>query len=158
MTAENLAAKYGIAQDEVDEYGVLTQKRFAAAQEAGRFADEIAPIELPGKKGAAVQFAKDEHNRPDTTVESLKKLPKVFKKDGVIHAGAASGICDGAGALVIATREFADKQGLKPLGQLIGWGISGCDPDDHGHRPRAGHPPALDAHRAQALATSTSSR
>src|SRR5207244_3493612 len=83
---------------------------------------------LPGKKGATVQFARDEHNRPDTTVESLAKLPKVFKKDGVIHAGAASGICDGAGALILATKAFADKRGLKPIGKLLGWGISGCDP------------------------------
>ncbi|HXM76799.1 MAG TPA: acetyl-CoA C-acyltransferase, partial [Thermoanaerobaculia bacterium] len=125
MTAENLATKYNISQREVDEYSVLSQKRFAAAQEAGRLADEIAPIELPGKKGTTVQFAKDEHNRPDATVEGLAKLPKVFKKDGVIHAGAASGICDGAGALILATRAFADKRGLKPIGRLLGWGISG---------------------------------
>src|SRR3954453_8626870 len=128
MTAENLAVKYGIGQREGDEYSVGSQKRFAAAQESGRFADEIAPMELPGKKGAVVQFARDEHNRPDTTVESLAKLPKVFKKDGVIHAGAASGICDGAGALTLATPESADERGKKPLAKLIGWGISGCDP------------------------------
>ena len=85
-------------------------------------------MELPGKKGSVVQFSRDEHNRPETTVEGLAKLPKVFKKDGVIHAGAASGICDGAGALVLATRQFAEKRGFKPLGRLLGWGISGCDP------------------------------
>ena len=135
MTAENLAVKYNISQREVDEYSVLSQKRFAAAQEGGRLSEEIAPMELPGKKGATVQFARDEHNRPDTTVESLAKLPKVFKKDGVIHAGAASGICDGAGALVIATRAFADKRGLKPIGRLLGWGISGCDPSIMGIGP-----------------------
>ena len=77
MTAENLASKYGISQREVDEYSVLSQKRFAAAQEAGRLSDEVAPMELPGKKGAVVQFARDEHNRPETTLESLAKLPKV---------------------------------------------------------------------------------
>src|SRR6202171_2493830 len=81
MTAENLATKYGISQREVDEYSVLSQKRFAAAQEGGRFAEELAPMELPGKKGATVQFARDEHNRPATTVEALAKLPQVFKKD-----------------------------------------------------------------------------
>jgi acetyl-CoA acetyltransferase family protein len=135
MTAENLAAKYGISQREVDEYAVQSQKRFAAAQEGGRLAEEIAPMDLPGKKGATVQFARDEHNRPDTTVEGLAKLPKVFKKDGVIHAGAASGICDGAGALVIATRAFAEKRGLKPIGKLLGWGISGCDPSIMGIGP-----------------------
>src|SRR5207248_10483300 len=109
-------------------YSVRSQKRFAAAQEGGRFAEEIAPMELPVKKGVTVQFGRDEHNRPDTTVEGLAKLPKVFKKDGVIHAGAASGICDGAGALVLATKAFSDKRGLKPLGKLLGWGISGSDP------------------------------
>ena len=135
MTAENLATKYNISQKEVDEYAVLSQKRFAAAQEAGRLSDEIAPMELPAKKGQTVQFARDEHNRPDTTVEGLAKLPKVFKKDGVIHAGAASGICDGAGALVLATRAFAEKRGLKPIGKLLGWGISGCDPSIMGIGP-----------------------
>src|SRR5437016_4937227 len=127
MTAENLAAKYGISQREVDEYSVQSQKRFAAAQEGGRFSEEIAPMELPGKKGAVVSFARDEHNRPDTTVESLAKLPKIFKKDGGIHAGAARGNCDGAGALVLSTAQFAQKRGLKPIGRLLGWGISGCD-------------------------------
>src|SRR5256712_10055098 len=89
LTAENLATKYGISHKEVDEYSGQNPNAFAAAQEGGRFSEEIAPIDLPGKKGATIQFARDEHNRPDTTVESLAKLPKVFKKDGVIHAGAA---------------------------------------------------------------------
>ena len=128
MTAENLATQYGLTQAQVDEFAVQSQRRFAAAQEGGRFAAEIAPIELPGKKNTTITFAKDEHNRPETTVESLAKLPKVFKKDGVIHAGAASGICDGAGALVISTRAYAEKKGLKPLGRLVGWGVAGCDP------------------------------
>jgi acetyl-CoA acetyltransferase family protein len=148
MTAENLAVKYGISQREVDEYSVLSQKRFAAAQEAGRFSDEIAPMEVPGKKGV-VQFARDEHNRPETTVEGLAKLPKVFKKDGVIHAGAASGICDGAGALVIATRQFAEKRGAKPIGRLVGWGISGCDPSIMGIGPAPAIRRALERHEAK---------
>ena len=148
MTAENLAVKYSISQKEVDEYSVSSQKRFAAAQEGGRLAEEIAPLELPGKKGTTVQFAKDEHNRPETTVEGLGKLPKVFKKDGVIHAGAASGICDGAGALIIATRQFAEKRGLKPIGRLLGWGISGCDPDIMGIGPAPAIRRALERHEA----------
>ncbi|MFL5458699.1 MAG: acetyl-CoA C-acetyltransferase [Myxococcales bacterium] len=135
MTAENLASKYGISQREVDEYAVLSQRRFAAAQEAGRLSEELAPMELAGKKGQTINFGRDEHNRPDTTVESLAKLPKVFKKDGVIHAGAASGVCDGAGALVISTRQFADKRGLKPIGKLLGWGTAGCDPSIMGIGP-----------------------
>ncbi|TMA38769.1 MAG: acetyl-CoA C-acyltransferase, partial [Deltaproteobacteria bacterium] len=149
MTAENLATKYSISQKDVDEYSVQSQKRFAAAQEAGRFADEIAPMDLPGKKGTTIQFARDEHNRPDTTVESLSRLPKVFKKDGVIHAGAASGICDGAAALVLATRQFAERKGLKPLGRLTGWGISGCDPSIMGIGPAPAIRRALQRHEAK---------
>ena len=134
ITAENLAVQYKLSQDEVDEYSVLSQRRFAAAQEAGRLAEEIAPLELKSKKGS-VTFAKDEHNRPETTVEGLKKLPKIFKKDGVVHAGAASGICDGAASTVMATRSYVEKRGLKPIGRLINWGISGCDPSIMGIGP-----------------------
>ena len=148
MTAENLAVKYGISQRDVDEYAVSSQKRFAAAQEGGRLSEEIAPMELPGKKGATIQFARDEHNRPETTVEGLAKLPKIFKKDGVIHAGAASGICDGAGALVLSTRAFAEKRGLKPIGKLIGWGISGCDPSIMGIGPAPAVRRAFERHNA----------
>jgi acetyl-CoA acetyltransferase family protein len=135
MTAEKLGAEYGITQEQVDEYSVLTQKRFGEAQAQGRFAAEITPVTLPGKKGTTVTFDKDEHGRPDTTLEGLKKLPKVFKKDGLIHPGAASGICDGAAALVVASRAYADKKGLKPLARLTGWGISGCDPTVMGIGP-----------------------
>jgi len=127
ITAENLAEQYKISQDEVDEYSVLSQKRFAAAQEGGRLKAEIAPVELKSRKGS-VLFEKDEHNRPDTTLEGLKKLPKVFKKDGVVHAGAASGISDGAGSVVMSTRTWAEKKGLKPLGRLVNWASAGCDP------------------------------
>ncbi|MFP5284235.1 MAG: thiolase family protein, partial [Thermoanaerobaculia bacterium] len=98
------------------------------------FADEISPIEIKSKKGV-VSFAKDEHNRPETTVEGLKKLPKVFKKDGVVHAGAASGISDGAGSLVMSTRSWAEKKGLKPLGRLVNWASAGCDPKIMGIGP-----------------------
>ncbi|RKH15141.1 acetyl-CoA C-acetyltransferase [Corallococcus sp. CA041A] len=134
LTAEQLAVDYGLTQDDVDQYAVLTQKRFAAAQEAGRLADEIAPVTLKGKKGDTV-VSKDEHNRPETTVEGLRKLPKVFKKDGVVHAGAASGICDGAGSMVMATRGFVEKHGLKPVARLVNWGVSGCDPKIMGIGP-----------------------
>ncbi|MDQ3262996.1 MAG: acetyl-CoA C-acetyltransferase [Myxococcota bacterium] len=134
ITAENLAVDYQLAQDDVDQYAVLSQQRFAAAQKEGRLAAEIAPVELKTKKGSTV-FAQDEHNRPETTVESLKKLPKVFKKDGVVHAGAASGICDGAGSFVMATRSWAEKKGLTPIGRLVNWGVSGCDPKIMGIGP-----------------------
>jgi acetyl-CoA acyltransferase 2 len=134
MTAEKLAEQYGITQDQVDEYAVGSQRRWAAAHEAGRFAEELAPIEVKGKKGP-VTFDRDEHPRPETTVEGLKKLPKVFKKDGVIHAGAASGIADGAAMLVVASRAYADRKGLRPLARVVNWGHAGVDPTIMGIGP-----------------------
>jgi acetyl-CoA C-acetyltransferase/acetyl-CoA acyltransferase 2 len=136
MTAENLAEQYGFGQDEVDEYSVLSQRRFAAAMESGRLAEELAPVELATRKGPQV-VARDEHPRPNTTVEGLRKLPKVFKKDGVIHAGAASGICDGACALVLATRAYADRHGKKPIAKLVNWAHAGVDPKVMGIGPVA---------------------
>lgn len=136
MTAENLAELYQLDQAAVDEFSVLSQKRHAAAQEAGRFADELMAVELKSKKGTT-SFAKDEHPRPDSTVEGFKKLPKIFKKDGVIHAGAASGINDGAASAVLASRRWAEKKGLAPLGRLVNWAATGCDPRVMGIGPVA---------------------
>ncbi len=147
MTAEKLAEQYRIGQDEVDEFSVLSQRRFAAAQEAGRLREEIAPVEVRTRKGP-VAFGRDEHPRPDTTAESLRKLPRVFKKDGVIHAGAASGICDGAGALVLATRAFAERRGLRPLARLVNWGVAGVEPSIMGIGPVPAFRAAME--RAQA--------
>jgi len=134
ITAENLAEKYALTQDEVDTYSVETQRRFAEAEKAGRFEKEIAPVRIKQKKSEVV-FEKDEHDRPDTSLEGLRKLPKVFKKDGVIHAGAASGICDGAAALVIASAEYAKRNKLTPIARLINWGVAGCDPKIMGIGP-----------------------
>ncbi|GMU59140.1 MAG: acetyl-CoA acetyltransferase [Myxococcaceae bacterium] len=134
MTAENLAEQYKLTQDEVDEYALLSQRRWAAAHEAGRFAAELHPVELKSKKGVTV-FAKDEHPRPESTLDGFKKLPKVFKKEGVIHPGAASGINDGAASAVLATRGWADKKGVKPLGKLLHWASMGCDPKIMGIGP-----------------------
>jgi acetyl-CoA C-acetyltransferase/acetyl-CoA acyltransferase 2 len=134
LTAEKLAEQYRIGQDEVDAYAVESQRRWAAADEAGRFAEEIAPVEVKGKKGP-VLFARDEHPRPETTLEALRKLPKVFKKDGVIHAGAASGISDGAGAFVVASRAYADRRSIRPLARIVNWGHAGVDPSIMGIGP-----------------------
>jgi len=134
LTAEKLAERYRITQDEVDEFSVLSQRRTAEAQAAGRFRDEIAPVEIETRKGK-VTFERDEHPRPETTVEGLRRLPKVFKKDGVIHAGAASGVADGAAMLVLASREEADRRGLKPLARLVNWGVAGVDPSVMGIGP-----------------------
>lgn len=134
MTAERLAETHKIAQADVDAFSVRSQRSHAAAQQAGRLAAEITPVEA--KKGKeTVLFMADEHGRPETTVEGFQKLPRVFKRDGVIHAGAASGICDGAAALVIATRAFAEERGLKPLGRLVNWAVTGCDPTVMGIGP-----------------------
>ncbi len=126
ITAENLAEKYDISREECDAYAMRSQKAWAAANEAGHFKAEITPIELKSRKGVTV-FDTDEHPRL-SSMEGLAKLRPVFKKDGVVSAGNASGICDGAAALVIATREYADKHGLKPLARLVAWGAAGCDP------------------------------
>ncbi len=134
LTAEKLAEQYRLGQDEVDAYSLESQRRWAAADGGGRFAQELAPVEVKGRKGPAL-FAKDEHPRPETTREGLAKLPKVFKKDGVIHAGAASGICDGAGAFVVASRAYADRRGLAPLARVVNWGHAGVDPTIMGIGP-----------------------
>jgi acetyl-CoA acyltransferase 2 len=134
ITAENLAEKYGISQEEVDNFSLLSQSNYASALKAGKFNDEISPIECGSAKNPKT-LAADEHPRPGTTLEGLKKLPKVFKANGVIHAGAASGICDGAAALIMCSESFAMKHGCRPLGELIGFGIAGCDPKIMGIGP-----------------------
>jgi acetyl-CoA C-acetyltransferase/acetyl-CoA acyltransferase 2 len=134
VTAENLAAKYGITRKDCDEYALASQQRWAAANEKGYFKDEIAPLEVQQRKGT-VQFAVDEHPRPQTTLEALAKLPPVFKKDGVVTAGNASGICDGAACLVLTTEEYAKSKNLKPLARLVQWGVAGVDPNIMGIGP-----------------------
>jgi acetyl-CoA acetyltransferase family protein len=134
VTAENLATKYGITRAQCDEYALASQQRWAAANEAGRFKAEIVPIELQTKKGT-VSFAVDEHPRPQSTPEGLAKLSPVFKKDGVVTAGNASGICDGAAALILCSEEYAAKKGMKPLARILQWGVAGVDPSIMGIGP-----------------------
>lgn len=134
VTAENLAVEYKISREACDEYALRSQKAFAAAQATGKLAEEIVPLERKTKKGPTT-FVVDEHARPDTTLEGLAKLAPVFKKDGVVTAGNASGISDGAAAVVIASREAAEKRGLKPLARIVGWGIAGVDPKIMGIGP-----------------------
>jgi acetyl-CoA acyltransferase 2 len=134
VTAENLAVKYGITRAQCDELALSSQQRWAQANEAGRFKSEIAVMELPGKKGPTV-FAVDEHPRPQSTLETLGRLAPVFKKDGVVTAGNASGICDGAAALVLVTEDFAKQKGMKPLARLVQWGVAGVDPNIMGIGP-----------------------
>jgi acetyl-CoA acetyltransferase family protein len=134
VTAENLATKYGITRQQCDEYALASQQRWAAANEKGFFKDEIAPLEIAGKKGS-VTVAVDEHPRPQSTLETLAKLPTVFKKDGVVTAGNASGICDGAACLVLTTEEYAKRNGLTPLARIVQWGVAGVDPSLMGIGP-----------------------
>ncbi len=134
MTAENLAEKYGITREQADAFGLRSQQRWAAAQESGGFADEIAPYEIVTKKGTTV-VSKDEHARPQTTMEILAKLAPVFKKDGTVTAGNASGICDGAASLIVVDGEFGKSRGLTPLAKLVQWGVAGVDPKIMGIGP-----------------------
>jgi acetyl-CoA acyltransferase 2 len=129
ITAENVAERYGVDRQSCDEYALGSQRRWAEAERAGRFREEIAPLELAGKKGKApVVFATDEGPRPDTTAETLARLAPVFKPDGVVTAGNASGISDGAAALVAVSRALAERRGLTPLGRLVAWGFVGVEP------------------------------
>ena len=135
ITAENLAEKYKITREQADQFSLRSQQRFAEALKNGWLAQEIAPFPIQDKKGNTVSFSQDEHARPDTTMEMLAKLKPVFKKDGIVTAGNSSGIVDGAAAMVVATEKFAKANGLKPLGRLVSYGISGCDPKIMGIGP-----------------------
>jgi len=128
-TAENLAERYKLDRGCVDEFALRSQQLSKAAWEEGVFDDEVVSIPIPNPKtGTTEEFATDEHMRPDTTTEKLAALKPVFRKGGVVTAGNASGIGDGAAAMVIAGEEYARSRGLKPLGRLISWGVAGVDP------------------------------
>ena len=133
VTAENLAEKHGLTREQCDAYGLRSQQAWAAAHAAGRFKDELAPVELKGRKGPEL-FETDEHPR-ETTLEGMAKLPPVFKKDGVVSAGNASGICDGAGALILATEDAIKRHGLTPLARVVQWHTAGVDPTIMGIGP-----------------------
>lgn len=134
ITAENLAEKYNITREECDEFAVRSQQTWGKAKDAGIFDLEIAPIEVAGRKGTTI-IDTDEHPRPEATVEGLAKLKPVFKKDGVVTAASASGICDGAGSIVLATEDAVKEHGFKPLARLASYHVSGCDPSIMGIGP-----------------------
>jgi acetyl-CoA C-acetyltransferase/acetyl-CoA acyltransferase 2 len=136
ITAENLAAKYAISRPECDDYALASQHRWAAAQEAGRFQQEIVPVDVPSK-GGTLTVRVDEHPRPQSTREGLAKLAPVFKKDGVVTAGNASGIADGAAALVLASERYAAEKGMVPLARLVQWAVVGVEPSLMGIGPAA---------------------
>ena len=133
-TAENLAEKYKLSRTEVDEVAVGSQHRAKQAWDACVFQDEVIAVPIK-KKGQTVEFRADEHMRPETTLEALAALKPYFKKDGLVTAGNASGISDGAAATVIASETYAKAHGLRPLGRLVAWGVVGVEPKYMGIGP-----------------------
>jgi acetyl-CoA acyltransferase 2 len=131
VTAENLARKYAISREEQDAFALRSQRSAAAAFEAGRFKEEITPVEVKSRRGVEL-FERDDHVRPDTTLEVLAKLKPAFSKEGFVTAGNASGIVDGAAAVVVTT---ADKANAKPLGRIVSWGVAGVPPEIMGIGP-----------------------
>lgn len=136
LTAENLAVQYGISRQQSDAFALRSQQNAARAQSENLFADEIAPLEIQ-KKGQTISLDRDEHPRPSTDLETLAKLKPVFKKDGVVTAGNASGMVDGAAAVILTTRENAKKHGWPILGEYLGSHTVGCDPAIMGIGPVA---------------------
>jgi acetyl-CoA C-acetyltransferase len=134
VTAENVAAQEGITRQMQDELSVESHKRAVNAIQKGHFKDQIVPVEIKTRKGP-VMFDTDEHPRAETSMETLAKMKTVFKKDGSVTAGNASGINDGAAAVVLASREYAEKKGLKPLARLVSYAHSGVDPKIMGMGP-----------------------
>jgi acetyl-CoA acetyltransferase family protein len=133
-TAENCAARYGITREEQDCYALRSQQLADRAWREGRLAEEIVPVEIKTRKGADV-VSRDDHMRPDTTIDGLAKLPPAFSKNGCVTAGNASGIVDGAAALVLASKRSVDARGLKPLGKLVAWAVVGVEPTLMGMGP-----------------------
>jgi acetyl-CoA acetyltransferase family protein len=135
-TAENLGQQHRIGREAVDCYAALSQTRAREAWSRGDYADEVIPVMLADRKTREPRpWAADEHMRPDTTPEALAKLQPYFRKDGVVTAGNASGISDGAGALVLAGARYARERGLAPLGRLVAWAAAGVDPRTMGIGP-----------------------
>jgi len=138
-TAENVARAFQITRDEQDQFAFNSQRKAGEAMAAGRFADEIAPVTVKGRKGAVVVssdvVSSDEYPKPDTTMEILGKLRPAFAKDGSVTAGNASGINDGAAAVVVMTAAEAAKRGLTPLARIVSWATAGVDPSIMGTGP-----------------------
>jgi acetyl-CoA C-acetyltransferase len=131
---EDLVEKYQITRDDQDAFALRSQRRFGAAQAAGKFDAEIAPVEVKGRKGPE-SFARDEHNRPDTTSETLAKLKPAFRKEGSITAGNAPGLNSGGAAMIVADRGFAEREGLAPVARLAAFGVGAVEPGLFGIGP-----------------------
>jgi len=134
ITAENLAKKYNITREECDAFAIRSQQTWGTANEAGLFDAEMAPVEVKTRKGTKV-IDTDEHPKPDTELEKIAKLPTVFDKEGVVTAASASGICDGAGTILLASEEAVKEHNLNPLCRLVSYSVVGCDPKIMGIGP-----------------------
>ena len=134
-TAERLADRYTLTRNEVDQVALTSQQRAKQAWDACVFQDEVVPVPVKGKKGDTTEFRADVHMRPATTLDALLALKPYFRKDGLVTAGNASGIVDGAAATVIAGADFARAHGLKPIGRLVAWAVVGVDPTVMGIGP-----------------------
>ncbi|CAK7001976.1 acetyl-CoA C-acetyltransferase [Pseudomonas sp. S 311-6] len=135
ITAENLVERYGLTREELDQFSYESQQKAGAAIKAGRFKDEIAPVEIPQRKGDPVRIETDEQPRPDTSLETLARLRPAFKKDGTVTAGNASTLNDGAAALLLASAEKAKELGLPVLGWIKSYASAGVDPSVMGLGP-----------------------
>jgi acetyl-CoA C-acetyltransferase len=140
---EDLARSHQITREAQDRWAERSQKRFSAAQAAGKFAAEITPVQIQSRKGT-VAFDKDEHNRPETTLESLAKLKPAFRKDGTITAGNAPGLNTGAAAMIVADHAWADRHGIAPMGRLVAYGLGAVEPGMFGLGPVPAVKQALD--------------
>lgn len=135
ITAENLMAKYSISREEQDEFALASQQKMAAAMGEGRFDEQIVPISIPVRKGAPVSFNKDEHPRPQTTMEALAKLKPAFLPNGTVTAGSSSGLNDAAAALIVMSREKAQELGMIPMAVIREQAVAGVDPNIMGIGP-----------------------
>ncbi len=140
---EDLVKEYKVSRDDQDAWAARSQQRFSSAQAEGLFDAEIVPVEIPGRKGPTV-FARDEHNRGDTTAEGLARLRAAFREDGTITAGNAPGLNTGAAAMLVADRGWAEQQGIEPLARLVSWGIGAVEPGMFGIGPVPAVRQALD--------------
>jgi len=137
ITAENLVEKYQLTRSQLDEFAALSQQKAEAAQQSGKFANEIVPVEIPQRKGDPIIFTEDEQIRPGTTSDSLSKLRPAFKKDGTVTAGNASTLNDGAAAVMLCSAEKAQELGLTPLARITSYANAGVDPAIMGIGPVA---------------------
>ena len=142
-TGENVARDFGVSREDQDAFATRSQRKAAAAQAAGYFAEEIVPVTITDRKGRETIVDRDEHPRPETTMEMLAKLKPVVRPDGTVTAGNASGINDGAGAVVLASGKAVAEKGLKPLARIIAWGHAGVEPSVMGLGPVKAVPVAL---------------